>query len=145
MNIWVVIRILVGAVFAFAGFMKAIIPHQNVVYLIQQYELFPSALENQIGLILPWVELIAGIFLMLGLWIRPTLIGLWLLSSIFIVVVFQAILRHLPIDSCGCFGDWMVFKTQHILILDIVVWFLIRLMMHFPERIKEFSLDKKLA
>ena len=70
---------------------------------VQAYEIFPDGLANTIGLALPFLEIILGVLLVLGLFTRPAAIASTLLMVAFIIGISQAWARGLTID-CGCFG-----------------------------------------
>ncbi|MFL6081541.1 MAG: MauE/DoxX family redox-associated membrane protein, partial [Ornithinibacter sp.] len=70
---------------------------------VQAYEIFPTGLANTIGLALPFLEIILGVLLVLGLFTRPVAIVSTLLMVAFIIGIAQAWARGLTID-CGCFG-----------------------------------------
>ena len=60
-------------------------------------------LAGWIGLALPFVEIVLGVLLVLGLFTRPVAIVSTLLMVAFIIGISQAWARGLTID-CGCFG-----------------------------------------
>ena len=70
---------------------------------VQAYEIFPDGIANTIGLALPFLEIILGVLLVLGLFTRPAAIAATLLMVAFIIGISQAWARGLTID-CGCFG-----------------------------------------
>jgi uncharacterized membrane protein YphA (DoxX/SURF4 family) len=61
-------------------------------------------LANFFGLALPWLEIGAGILLIIGVGIRYAAIFGSALMIAFIIAIAQAWARGLSID-CGCFGD----------------------------------------
>ena len=70
---------------------------------MQAFEIFPTDLAGYIGLALPFVEILLGALLILGLFTRPVAIVSTLLMVAFIIGIAQAWARGLTID-CGCFG-----------------------------------------
>ncbi len=82
------------------------------------YQLLPSWAEVLAAQIFPWIELIVGVFVFLGLWTSWGLRGALVLFGIFVVVVGQALIRGLPLESCGCFGEWIHLKPQTVIIMD---------------------------
>lgn len=141
-NIFVIIRILIGCIFVVSGFEKLISPHQNFLYVVQEYALFGSFLENIIAYVAPWIEFLLGIFLLLGLWLKWTLRGVLIMTAMFIVIVAQAIVRDLPIVECGCFGDFISFPLYGILIFDSVMLIMIDFLIAKEKRTIVFSLDR---
>jgi uncharacterized membrane protein YphA (DoxX/SURF4 family) len=97
-----VARLFLGVVLVYAGVTK--IGHPLTAQrAVQAYEIFPDSIANTIGLALPFLEIILGALLVLGLFTRPVAIVSTLLMVAFIVGISQAWARGLTID-CGCFG-----------------------------------------
>lgn len=70
---------------------------------IHHYHLVPVGAENLLAVLLPWVELLAGLSLVLGPHARS---GAWLsaaMMAVFTLAVSTAVARGLDIE-CGCFG-----------------------------------------
>lgn len=70
---------------------------------IAAYELFPQPLHEPLALTLVSVELILGVLLLLGLFLRPVAIATGIVMLVFIAGIISAWARGLTID-CGCFG-----------------------------------------
>lgn len=117
-NIFVLLRILIGLVYVVSGFEKLITPFQNFQYVIQSYEIVPDSWEIIIAKSFPWVELITGLFLVLGLWTRTFLFSAVIMAITFMTVVGQALFRRLPISECGCFGELISLPLQGVLAID---------------------------
>ena len=140
-NFLVIIRILIGLLLITSGGGKLLSHYQNFLYVIQNYEFLPPALEKFSALVVPWVELLTGIFLVLGLWLSWTIKIAALLFCSFITIVGQAIIRHLPITECGCFGELFSFPLHVVLVFDSSLALLTLFMMRKIDRIKALSLD----
>ncbi len=140
----VILRIFIGLVLLVSGFDKIISPYQNFLYVIQAYQMFPDWLEKFVAICVPWVELMVGIFVILGLWFNWSLKGALLLFTCFIVIVGQALLRHLPLDQCGCFGSAIHIPVQHIIVFDSLMLLSIFWLMRHPFKAKKLSLDQYL-
>ena len=95
-------RLFLGIVLIYAGATKVGHP-LTAQRAVQAYEIFPDGLANTIGLALPFLEIILGALLVLGLFTRPVAIVSTLLMVAFIIGIAQAWARGLTID-CGCFG-----------------------------------------
>jgi hypothetical protein len=64
--------------------------------------LTPVFVENLAGIILPWLELILGVFLIIGVLLEGSInltIGLYIF---FIFILSQAVIRGIDVH-CGCF------------------------------------------
>ena len=70
---------------------------------VAAYDVLPYALVGPFAYALPFVEVGVGLYLLVGLWIRPVAIVACVLMGVFIVAQAQAWYRGLVLD-CGCFG-----------------------------------------
>jgi hypothetical protein len=95
-------RVILGFVFILAGMDKIVFPDAFAAS-IEAYKLAPYAWINVIALVLPWMELVCGIFLLGGVYLRGSSVIVSSLLVFFIFAVISAMLRELKID-CGCFG-----------------------------------------
>jgi uncharacterized membrane protein YphA (DoxX/SURF4 family) len=96
------IRIVLGLVFIFAAIFKASEP-ELFARSIANYKLLPIFLVNIFAIILPWIELCAGLLLMFGVSVRENSVILSGLLSVFIIAIIISLMRGLDIE-CGCFG-----------------------------------------
>ena len=95
-------RCILGAVFIVASLEKIAVP-EAFASAIELYKLLPLAVINVFALIVPWIELICGLFLVGGIFVRASSFLLSLLTLMFTGAIVLALLQHLNID-CGCFG-----------------------------------------
>jgi len=138
---YTLLRILIGVVFLVSSLGKLFSPYQNFQYVIQAYQLLPSWAEVLTAQIFPWIELMVGVFTLLGLWTGWALRGAMLLFAIFITVVGQALIRHLSLENCGCFGEWIHLQPQVVIVMDSLSLLLtIALLRNLPAA-QKFSLD----
>ena len=95
-------RWILGIVFLYASFHKILYPaaFAEAVYL---YQILPDWLVNLAALVLPWLELFLGVFLIIGLWMPGSVIISSLLFIIFMGALSYNMTRGLDI-SCGCFS-----------------------------------------
>ena len=95
-------RLLLGAVFVWAGAVKALdVP--AFAGQVAAYQNLPYALNYTVAATLPYVELLAGALLLANLRVKPAVLLLILLNALFIIVLISVVARGLSID-CGCFG-----------------------------------------
>ena len=94
-----------GAVFIYAGFLKATAPPEEFAYAIEAYEIFPQFIVTISSLAMPWTEIYLGIFLIFGLFTRITSMIMGLLFVFFELLILSAIIRGIPLANCGCFGS----------------------------------------
>lgn len=97
-----VLRWLLGAVFVFAGALKIFDP-ASFATDISHYRLLPLGLVNLTAIVLPWLELVSGLMLVMGFWVRANAMIIAVLTSGFFIAITQALVRGLDV-SCGCFG-----------------------------------------
>ncbi|MEW6238131.1 MAG: MauE/DoxX family redox-associated membrane protein [Candidatus Omnitrophota bacterium] len=96
------LRLFLGGVLIYAGAAK-LFDMPGMARAIANYRLLPDSLVNIVAMILPPVELLAGIGLILGLCFDGALAITTLLLLVFLAAIESAILRGLDIQ-CGCFG-----------------------------------------
>ena len=97
-----VIRLILGGVFVYASVDKIIHP-AAFAEAVYNYQILPDALINLTAIVLPWLELILGAFLILGLWLP----GAALLCNLLLITFFGALVFNLArgLDiHCGCFS-----------------------------------------
>jgi len=95
------LRVALGAVFIVASFDKIQNP-EAFATTIANYRLLPYTVVNGIAITLPWLEVVTGTLLALGVWIRANTMLAWGLLLVFSFAISQALVRGLDI-SCGCF------------------------------------------
>ncbi len=96
-------RLYLGVVFLMACVHKIAVPESFAVD-IATYDQLPLVLINLMALTLPWVELLAGLLLVLGWHTRA---AAWLCAGmmvVFIVALLVALGRGIEL-SCGCFAS----------------------------------------
>jgi uncharacterized membrane protein YphA (DoxX/SURF4 family) len=70
---------------------------------VLNYRVPPRALNNLVAITVPWIEIVAGLLLVFGVWKRASALVIALMLVVFIVAIGQAVARGLNIN-CGCFG-----------------------------------------
>jgi len=93
--------ICVGAIFIYASLDKIAYP-DRFADILNDYDMLPLVLVNALALIVPWIEMVTGLALFLGLWRRGAGLLATALSIVFLVAIAQAQLRGLEVE-CGCF------------------------------------------
>lgn len=93
-------RFLLGAIFIYASYDKILDP-AKFARDISNYHIIPFGLENTIAIILPWLELIIGLGIVVGVCIDASVFISSGLLILFIILIAQAILRGFNIE-CGC-------------------------------------------
>jgi len=95
-------RFAIAAVFIYAGILT-IFDAQDFALAVQHYELTSRTISVLIAVYLPWLELMAGMALMIRRAQFGALLALGGMTTIFLGALLSAWARGLDI-SCGCFG-----------------------------------------
>ncbi|MBN2403671.1 MAG: DoxX family membrane protein [Spirochaetes bacterium] len=141
-SITTVLRIIMGSLFIYSGFFKAI-DLESFGRAILMYDISPEILVPYAAVVFPFVELIIGLFLLFGYRIKGSSFLSVLLMVFWIIIISISIYRGKTFD-CGCFelerfgikeeiGFPLVFR-------DIV--FLCFLLLVFYARKHNLSIDK---
>lgn len=101
-TVLVVFRLVLGGLFVYAGAAKALEP-LDFAQNIRNYQLVGQSLSFMAALVLPWLEILAGAFLVAGIWKRGAALVISVLLVFFIVLTAVTMVRGLDVD-CGCFG-----------------------------------------
>jgi len=97
-----VCQIATGLVFAAAS-LSELADLSGFALQIHNYRMVPIASENLLAMTLPWIELVAGLCLVLGIRPRAGAVVAAGLLAVFTVAVGAAWARGLDFE-CGCFG-----------------------------------------
>jgi uncharacterized membrane protein YphA (DoxX/SURF4 family) len=95
-------RLALGGLFVYAGVLKA----DDVTAFagsIAAYEILPYFGNYLVAATLPYIEVIAGLLLLINRRVRPAALLLAGLTLVFMAVLLSVMARGLEID-CGCFG-----------------------------------------
>ena len=98
------VRIILSVIFIYAGMEKISYP-AGFSDSINNYKILPLFTVNFLAIILPWIELIAGVLLLFGIRVKENSFIISVLLSIFIIAIVISLIRGLNID-CGCFGTF---------------------------------------
>ena len=113
-------RIVLGGIMLFAGIVK--LPNiDTLIWEIEQYQILPTSMAVAYGYILPPLEIILGILLISGIYIRFTAIGSTLVVLSFTIAKVSALVRGLDIDVCPCFGPAVPLLLLNSLAIDFVM------------------------
>lgn len=103
-----------GGLFCLAAFKKLQDP-QSFAEAIKGFRVVD---HNQLGslistgaFVIPWVEMIAGALLILGLWSRASALAIGLALMAFIAGLLSVLARRID-ASCSCFGDLNLFCSS---------------------------------
>jgi putative oxidoreductase len=119
-NSWIeiVFRWILGITFIYASYYKIMSP-LDFAEIVNGYNLFPEVLINSIAIILPFVELISGLSLLLGIYPRSAALIINGLLSIFIVILTINLIRGYEFD-CGCFSAKTTMSPKIMVARDVI-------------------------
>ena len=122
---WLTVRVQIalGAIFVVAAFPKVVDP-PSFAHMIYNYRLVPGAAINAFALVMPWVEILVGLALILGVWPREAAALAGFLLLVFIAAIGFNLVRGHAVD-CGCFDVHSAGKSREEL-LNEMRWVLIR-------------------
>lgn len=101
-TVLLVFRLVLGGLFIYAGLVKVLHP-LDFAQDIRNYRLVGQALSFLAAIVLPWLEILAGAFLVAGVWTRAAALVISALLALFVVLTVVTMIRGLDVD-CGCFG-----------------------------------------
>ncbi|MEO8445849.1 MAG: MauE/DoxX family redox-associated membrane protein [bacterium] len=97
----IALRIIVGALFIYASHDK-LFNQEDFSKAIYNYRFLPEIFINIFAIVIPYIELIAGLFLIFGIYKRGSSLIIIILLIMFIIALSQAYIRGLDIN-CACF------------------------------------------
>jgi len=95
------IRIVLGLMFVFSGYFKALDPG-SFGGVVKMYNILPEVMAPYAAIIVPCLELIAGLGLLVGFRIKSSALVLMVLMAMFTVFISVNVYRGERFD-CGCF------------------------------------------
>ena len=102
-RVQLVLRLLLGAFFVYASLDKIGQP-AAFAKIVYQWQVAGPVPSNLAAVILPWVELTAGLLLVLGVWRREAALVIALLLVIFLGAAASVLARGIDVTNCGCFS-----------------------------------------
>lgn len=124
------VRVVLGALFLYAGAIKIVDPAAFAL-AVYNYHILPAWLVNVTAIILPWVEVVAGILLVLGLWIPGGALIVSAMLLVFTTALGFNLSRGLDI-ACGCFSTaptaekitwWYLLRDSSLMAASFLVLF----------------------
>ena len=96
------LRLVIGAVLIYASVSKILHPAQ-FADAVANYRVLPTALVSWTAIVLPWLELITGACLILGVAVTSAALVSLVMFTVFAGALVSVQARHLDI-ACGCFN-----------------------------------------
>jgi uncharacterized membrane protein YphA (DoxX/SURF4 family) len=139
-----VARLVLGFVFIYASIDK--IAHPDLfAEAVYNYQLLPDAAVNLVAIWLPWLELLSGSLLVLGLWTRGSILVLSGLMLVFLGSLTINLARGLDIH-CGCFVSQSADPITIVTVMRDAVFLFLALFLFYLYQIRDvdnrFSLER---
>ena len=96
------VRLILGVIFIYASYDKILHP-KAFAQVIYNYQILPDSFINVTAIFLPWLEVLMGVFLIIGFWMPGTVIWCNLLFVVYIGALWFNLARGLDVN-CGCFS-----------------------------------------
>lgn len=106
-------RIILGALFIYASIDKIMHP-LAFAQVIHYYRLTPPDLINFFAVIFPWMELLAGLLLIIGYRVKGSSLLINILLVFFTIVLTITAIRGINV-ACGCFSTSTAVKSNLVL------------------------------
>jgi len=140
----ILFRLIVGGLFIAASISK-LTNQEEFSRAIYNYKIpYFDSLINVSAIVIPGIELVAGLFLIFGIFSRGSSVIIGILLVMFIVFLTQAYARGLDI-SCGCFSLETVSQKSDILqriIEDILLLFGTVMIFKYSNKINTQEINK---
>ncbi len=95
------LRLLLGAFFVYASLDKIWDP-AAFAKIVYQWQVVGPVPSNLVAVTLPWVELLAGLLLLAGVWRRESALVVALMLVVFLVAAGSVMARGIDVENCGC-------------------------------------------
>lgn len=97
-------RVVVAAVMVLAGIVKISDP-QQFAFSVKAFKILPDHLAVLATFVFPWLEVLCGVLMLLGLWTRAAALVAALQLAAFIGAILSVLARDMSV-TCGCFGKY---------------------------------------
>lgn len=139
----VVARLLLGSVFIFSGFVKAIDPLGSTYKFEEYFRVFGGFFESfshfsfYLAIFLSSLELAIGLCLVLKIHIRLASVAALLFMLVMTPLTLYIALKN-PVSDCGCFGDALLISNWATFYKNLVLISLVLLMIIFQAKIHSY-------
>jgi uncharacterized membrane protein YphA (DoxX/SURF4 family) len=102
-TVQIVLRVALGLIFIYAGWVKLQDPWQLFAAGVASYEILPMGAVEFVARTLPWFEIALGVVLISGYFLRVSSTVVGALLALFFTLIVRAYIQGKEIN-CGCFG-----------------------------------------
>jgi uncharacterized membrane protein YphA (DoxX/SURF4 family) len=95
------LRLALGGFFVYASLNKIQDP-AGFARVVYQWQILSPAPANLVAIVLPWVEALAGVLLIAGLWKREAAAVIAALLLVFLLAAGSVMARGIDVENCGC-------------------------------------------
>jgi uncharacterized membrane protein YphA (DoxX/SURF4 family) len=95
------LRVLLGGFFVYASLDKIASP-AAFAKIVYQWQVLGPVFSNLVAVVLPWVELVAGVALVVGFWKREAALVIALMLVVFLGAAASVMARGIDVENCGC-------------------------------------------
>ena len=138
-----IVRVFIGIVFIYASIDKIAAPAQ-FARIIYNYHIMPANLINLLALTLPWIEIVCGILLIVGIYKDGSILIINVMLLVFIIAISINLYRGINLE-CGCFSVSSKAKESAIELLLRDIGLLILCIYAYFNRSRRFDLVKSKA
>jgi uncharacterized membrane protein YphA (DoxX/SURF4 family) len=100
-RIHLLLRLVLGGFFVYASLDKIWDP-SAFARIVYQWQVVGPVPSNLVAVTLPWIELLAGVLLLAGVWKRESALVIALLLVVFLVAAASVMARGIDVENCGC-------------------------------------------
>jgi uncharacterized membrane protein YphA (DoxX/SURF4 family) len=142
----IISRVLVGIVFVFSGFVKAIDPLGSAYKFMDYFAAFNMTFLDEMSLFfsiaLSALEFVIGIALLFGLKSKYATWGGLIFMGVFTPLTLYLAITN-PVSDCGCFGDAILLSNWETFYKNIVFLILIVIAFAYKNKFSSFLSCKK--
>jgi len=95
------LRLGLGGFFLYASLDKIAAP-AAFARIVYQWQVVGPVPANLVAVILPWIEALAGVLLIAGLWKREAAAVIAMMLVVFILAAGSVMARGIDVENCGC-------------------------------------------
>jgi len=141
-------RILLGCVFVFSGFVKAIDPLGSTYKFDDYFRAFGGFFESfthisfPLAILLSTIELVIGLNLILKVQFKITSFAVLAFMAVMTPLTLYIALKKDLVTDCGCFGDALVISNWATFWKNVVFILLVIVILVFQKKFRPFFVQK---